>query len=340
MTKNKTLPKKLLSKAIKNHITVISSEYGSYDLCNKICLANYIKNINVTTKPFTVDIDSYYSDFISVTKKYNYTNYPIVNKNDECVGVVRPVDLNDYDKKKVILVDHNNYEQSIEGLSEAEIVEIIDHHNIGSIGTSSPISFISKPVGCTATIIYEQYKRERVEIPKHIAGLLLSAILSDTLLFTSPTTTELDKLVSMELAKIAEVDINEYGKLMLTEASSIKGLSVNELINQDFKSYPISDNLYGIAVITTMDFDEIKNNMDEYITRLNEMSESEYKGVMLFITDILKGGSYIIYNTTSEELVRGAFDLDSIYEGIFIKGLISRKKQIIPALIQEVESDL
>lgn len=340
LTKNKTLPKKLLTKAIKNNITVISSEYGSYDLCNKICLSNYIKNINVTTKPYTIDIDSYYSDFINITKKLNYTNYPIVKKNNECVGVVRLFDSNVFDKKKVILVDHNNYEQSVEGLNEAEIVEIIDHHNIGSIGTSSPISFISRPVGCTATIIYEQYKRERVEIPKHIAGLLLSAILSDTLLFTSPTTTELDKLVCRELARIAEVDIDEYGKLMLTEASSIKGLSVNELISQDFKTYPMNDNLYGIAVITTMDFDEIKNNMDEYINKLNEMSESEYKGVMLFITDILKGGSYVIYNTNSEELIRDAFDLDAVCEGTFINGLVSRKKQIIPALMQELESGI
>ena len=159
-------------------------------------------------------------------------------------------------------------------------------------------------------------------------------------MFTSPTTTELDKLVCRELARIAEVDIDEYGKLMLTEASSIKGLSVNELISQDFKTYPMNDNLYGIAVITTMDFDEIKNNMDEYINKLNEMSESEYKGVMLFITDILKGGSYVIYNTNSEELIRDAFDLENVYEGTFINGLVSRKKQIIPTLMQELESGI
>lgn len=237
-------------------------------------------------------------------------------------------------------MDHNNYEQSIDGLNEAEIVEIIDHHNIGSIGTTSPISFISRPVGCTATIIYEQYRRERVDIPKHIAGLLVSAIISDTLLFTSPTTTELDRLVATELAKKAEIDINEYGKLMLKEASSIKGLSVNELINQDFKSYTINDKPYGIAVITTMDFDEINKNIDEYIKVLDEMSVEEYKGVMLFITDIFKGGSYVIYNTNSEELIKEAFDLENVYEGIFIDELISRKKQILPALMQELESSI
>lgn len=340
LSKNRALPEELMAKVIQNKVTVISSSYGSYDICNKICLSNYIKHINVTKKPFTIDIDGYYSDFINVMKKLNYTNYPIVKKNNECVGVLRLVDVNSYTKKNVILVDHNNYEQSIDGLNEAEIVEIIDHHNIGSIGTTSPISFISRPVGCTATIIYEQYRRERVDIPKHIAGLLVSAIISDTLLFTSPTTTELDRLVATELAKKAEIDINEYGKLMLKEASSIKGLSVNELINQDFKSYTINDKPYGIAVITTMDFDEINKNIDEYIKVLDEMSVEEYKGVMLFITDIFKGGSYVIYNTNSEELIKEAFDLENVYEGIFIDELISRKKQILPALMQELESSI
>lgn len=337
LTKGKQVPKKLLNKAINNKVTIISSSYSSFDLCNKISLSNYIKTINTTTKPYTIDVDSYYSDFISLTKKLNYTNYPIVKKNKECVGVIRLIDASIYDKKKVILVDHNNYEQSVEGLVEAEILEILDHHNIGSIGTNSPISFICRPVGCTATIVYDQYKKERVKVHKEIAGLLLSAIISDTLLFTSPTTTEYDVKAASELASLAHVDMYEYGLEMLKSASSIKGLSVNELINQDFKSYSINDKTYGIAVITTMDFDEIAVNIDSYINRLNEMSDLTFEAVFIFIVDILKQGSYILYNTKSEDLIASAFDINNIKEGIFIKGLMSRKKQILPALMQELQ---
>ena len=199
-----------------------------------------------------------------------------------------------------------------------------------------PISFISKPLGCTATIIYGEYKKERVDIPKDIAGLLLSAILSDTLLFTSPTVTYLDKEAAEDLAKIAKVDIKTYGMSMLKAASSIDGLSVTELINQDFKSYSINDKTYGIAVITTMDYDKIEANIDEYIDKLNEMALNTYEAVLIFITDIVRKGSYVLYNTEAESLISSSFNINAS-EGIFIKGLMSRKKQILPAIMGQLE---
>ena len=245
--------------------------------------------------------------------------------------------MQEYEKEKVILVDHNNYSQSIDGLEEAQILEIIDHHNLGDIGTNNPITFLCKPVGCTATIIYEQFIKERVKIPRDIAGLLVSAIISDTLLFSSPTTTKDDLESAKALAKIAKVDLNEYGIEMLKEASSIKGLTIKELIYQDFKTYSVNDKNYGIAVITTMDFDEIEKDMNKYIEELNEMSSSGFKAVLIFITDILKKGSYILYNETSENLIKSAFNLQNVYEGIFIEGLMSRKKQILPAILKVLD---
>jgi len=332
------VPLELLNKATENKVSIITSSYLSYDLCNKISLANFIETINATNQPTCVNIDDYYTDFLSLSRRYNYTNYPIIKKNGECLGVLKITDASNYDRKKVILVDHNNYEQSVEGLEEAEIVEILDHHNLGSIGTSMPISFTSRPVGCTATIVYDEFKKERVEIPQNIAGLLLSAIISDTLLFTSPTTTFKDKLVASDLSKIAKVDIKDYGIEMLKAASSIKGLSVSELIMQDFKSYSINDKDYGIAVITTMDFDQIEKEIDKYVEKLNEMSQNAYESVLIFITDIMKEGSYILYNDNSKNLLMAAFNLENIYEGIFIPGLMSRKKQILPALMQELDN--
>lgn len=334
---SKVIPQKLLTKAVKNKINIITSKYTAFELCNRISLANYIKTINVTPNPTTIDINSYYTDFLNLSKKLNYTNYPVVKKNRECLGVLKLTDSSTYEKKKVMLVDHNNYEQSIEGLEEAEILEVFDHHNIGNLGTSSPIYFTCRPVGCTATIIYDCFLKEGVECPQDIAGLLLSAIISDTLLFTSPTTTPIDISYAKRLAKLAKVKLEKYGLEMLKAASTIKGLSVTEAINQDFKKYNINDNQYGIANIITMDYDEIAKKLDEYVAKLDEMSKDYYKGVLIFVTDVIKEGSYVLYNKGSEDLVAKAFEIKDIYEGIFIPGLISRKKQMLPAIMKMLE---
>ena len=337
LTRNRVIPKKLLSKAIKNKVSVITSGYSSFELCNKLSLCNYVNILNETTTPKSISTHSFYSDYISQTKKFSFSNYPVINKKNECVGTLRAKDTIDYEKKRCILVDHNNYEQSVDGLNEAEILAVYDHHNIGNIGTTSPIYFTCQPVGCTGTIIYDCYLSEDITIPKNMAGLLLSAIISDTLLFTSPTVTETDKKYARKLAKIAGVNLKDYGMQMLKAASSIKGLSVTELINQDFKSYLINDKQYGIAVITTMEFDEIAKDMDKYIEKLNEMSKGSYKSVFVFIVDILKQGSYILYNEDGEDLIANSFNIENIKEGVFIKDLMSRKKQIIPAIMKQLE---
>lgn len=337
LTRNRVIPTKLLNKAIKNKVNIITSSYSSFELCNKLSLANFISTINETPNPKTVDIHSYYSDFLSLSKKFNYANYPVINANKECLGVIKINEYLTYEKTNVILVDHNNYEQSCEGIEEAEILEIFDHHNIGNIGTNSPIYFTCRPVGCTATIIYNEFIKEKIKIPKKIAGLLLSAIISDTLLLSSPTTTSADAESADALAKLSGVDLKKYGMEMLKAASSIKGLSVTELIMQDFKSYSINDKIYGIAVITTMDFEEINKNISEYVAKLNEMSIIQYESVLIFIVDILKEGSYVLYNDDSKELIEQAFHITNIYEGIFIKDLMSRKKQILPAIMKELE---
>lgn len=334
---NKPLNNKQKKLIVQKNINVIVSPYDILKISKKIILTNFINNIKLTPNPKTVNINSYYTDFLLLSKKANYNNYPIIKDNNVCLGVLKLSDIRNYEKKKVILVDHNNYEQSIDGLEEAEILEIFDHHNLGNIGTTMPIYFNCRPVGSTATIIYDSYKKERIVPPSQIAGLMLSAILSDTLLLSSPTTTDVDIKAAKELAKIAGVDYKQYGMKMLRAASSIKGLSMSELINQDFKTYTVSNNVYGISVITSMDFDVISQDMDKYIERLNEMSKKDFKGVLLFITDVLMQGSYVIYNKGSEELLKTAFNLKSIKEGQFLEGIISRKKQILPALLKELE---
>ena len=253
------------------------------------------------------------------------------------MGVLRLIDCNNYNKKQVILVDHNNYEQSINGLNEAEIIEVVDHHNIGNIGTNAPIYFTCRPVGCTGTIIYDRYKKENVSLPKDMAGLILSAIISDTLLLTSPITTDIDRTFANELADYLDINLETYGLEMLKAGSSIKGLSIDELLNQDFKSYSINNQTYGVAVITTMEFDEIAKNIDDYIAKLDELANSDYAAVFIFSIDIIKQGSFILYNKASESLIANMYNLKEIHQGMFLPGIISRKKQIIPALMKELE---
>ncbi len=337
LTGNHSLPAKLFRKAQKNEVNVIISKYNSLDTANKVILSNRIQSININSKPITINNKDYRTDFIALANKEGHTNYPVVNNKGECLGLLKVTNADNYNKQKVILVDHNSLAQSAIGIEEAEIIEIIDHHNLGAIGTTVPINFRSMPVGCTCTILYNMFVEKKVSIPKHIAGLMLSAILSDTLIFKSPTTTEEDIFAASKLAKLAKVDIDEYGYQMFKAASSIKGIPVSDLINQDFKSYSVGNNSIGISQVMTMDFNDIEDNMDEYIAKLDELSDGNYLCCVLFITDVYKNGSYVIYNSSAKDIVADAFDLKETYEGVYIADLVSRKKQMLPALLEVIQ---
>ena len=243
-------------------------------------------------------------------------------------------DIGHYDKKKVILVDHNNLEQSVPGIDEAEIIEIIDHHNLGAIGTSTPINFRCMPVGCTSTILYGLFKERNVDIPKNIAGLMLSAILSDTLILKSPTTTYLDKEAVLDLSKIAGVDYETYGYQMLKAGSSIKGKSLEDIIYQDYKTYKVGNETLGISQVITMDFDELKPQLKELVEKLNQIAKVNLSTVTLFVTDIIKDGSYVLYNDGAKHIIEDSFDLNEVEEGTFLSKMVSRKKQILPAIME------
>lgn len=336
---NIELDKKILTKAEQNNVNIIATALNSYQIANKIILSNYIKGINTNRNPVTVYNDDYFTDFKTMTHKINHTNYPIINNKNECLGLIRLTGPNEYEKQKVILVDHNNLAQSVDGIEEADILEIIDHHNLGAIGTTVPINFRSKPVGCTATMIYDMFVEEKVPIPKNIAGIMLSAILSDTLLLTSPTTTEDDRFVAVKLSNIAKVDIDNYGTEMLKAASSIAGKSVEELIKMDFKSFVVGSKNLGIGQIMTMDFYTVKEKIDEFVNKLNEMANTNYSNVVIFVTDIIKNGSYVIYDEKSEDIIADSFGIKNIHQGVFLPKLVSRKKQILPSILNTIDTE-
>lgn len=327
-----------LKQAKLNGINVIKTPYDTFVTSRKIGLANYLDNISFLDTVVSFQEEEDVNDFINFASKTKYSNYPVLNKNNECLGILRLSDVNDKKRKQVILVDHNEIVQSVDGIEEADIIEIVDHHKIGTIGTSFPINFRNMPVGSTNTIIAMLYKENHVEIPPHIAGLMLSGIISDTLLFKSPTTTNTDITTVVELAKIANIDYQEYGMEMLKAGSSLKGKTKEEILYTDFKNFTVDDRKIGIGQITTLNIDEIMKEKEEYISLINKVAENnDYEIVALFATDIINNGSYVFYNDRSKDILDNAFNIEHIEQGYYLKDIISRKKQIIPNIINVIE---
>lgn len=331
---NYQLPADLLELAKEHKTNIISTPFLAYKTSNKLRLATNIISVEVNKDPISFKETDYRDDFLETAKKYGHTNYPVVNKENKCLGMLKLIDRDNYEKKPIILVDHNQKTQSVDGIEEAEILEIIDHHNLGTIGTNTPINFRSMPVGCTCTLIYKIFKESLIMIPKNIAGLMLSAIISDTLAFKSPTTTKIDIEIGNKLAEIAGIDIEKYSYEMFKAGSSISGMTYNEIITQDFKSFNIDDVKIGIGQINTMDIEAIQNNKQDYINLLNNYEEFDYKIALFFVTDIIKNGSYIYFNESSKNIIEEVYQLENIEQGTFIPNMVSRKKQMLPGLLE------
>ncbi len=233
----------------------------------------------------------------------------------------------------VVLVDHNEYAQSHDELKEANLVEIVDHHKIGGITTDVPISFRVMPVGCSCTVIYNMFKENNVEIPYNIAGLLLSAILSDTLLFKSPTTTQTDIDACEALNKIVNVDMESYAMEMFKAGTSLDEFSIKEIVNMDFKEFEMSGKRVGIGQVFTLDIDSIFAKKDDFLAYINS---TDYDMLVLAITDIIKEGSYLIYKA-EDKVISQAFNVNA-EQGVFAAGVVSRKKQLVPNLTEAIKN--
>ena len=322
-----------LEMARNNKVNIIRTNHASLETIKKINFCNNIKTIINTTKVHTVYEDEDLSDFINSVSKTKYTYYPIIDREKKCLGIIKFADVGYHNKKKVILVDHNSYEQSVIGLNEAEILEIIDHHNISNIGTTSPINFRNMPVGSTNTIIYLMYKENKIKIPKDMAGLMLSGILSDTLILNSPTTTKTDKDAVNVLSKIAGVDYKKYGFDMISYGTKLVNKTKEEILYTDFKKYPTEEGKIGLGQIYTTNIADIESERDEYLEMLNNISDNnEYKFVALFVTDIIKNGTYVYYSKEAEQILSSAFGTD-IKQGTYLPGILSRKLQILPQIL-------
>lgn len=325
--------------AKENGVNIIRSSYDTYHIAKLISLANFIMTMKKSTKDSVYfDEFTYVDDILDINKKLRHTNYPVVDsKTGKCLGLLKITDLDSKNPKKVILVDHNEKKQSAEGLDEAEIMEIIDHHNLGSITTSNPINFRNMAVGSSCTIVYSLYKERNVEIPKKIAGLMLSGIVSDTLILKSPTTTDIDRKAVEELSKIAGVNYEEYGLNLIKAGTSLDGMEPVDVLYNDFKLYTVDDKTLGIGQFFTTNFDEISKDLENYLSVLDKEAEANnYSLLALYITDIIKNGSYVIYNRKAKDLMDQAYDMD-FKEGEYLQDCVSRKKNVVPVLMASFE---
>ncbi|MDD2504939.1 MAG: putative manganese-dependent inorganic diphosphatase [Bacilli bacterium] len=322
----------------KNKVNVIITPYDTFKISKIISLANPIKTIKRASTAVTFEPMDYLTDFIESSNKLKHTNYPIVNARGICEGMLRVIDTNEITRKDVILVDHNEPNQSVDGLGEANVIEIVDHHNIGNIYTHTPINFRNMSVGSVNTIIYHLFIEQGIKIPSNIAGLMLSGIISDTLLLESPTTTSLDKKVAKELSLIANVNLKKYGVDLLSSGVSKEGYTKEEIIYKDFKNYIAGENKVGIAQVFTTNYNEYQSETLEYVKILNDISKNNnYKVVCLFITDIFNNNSYLIFNESAKKFLEEAYSILELTQGHLLKGVVSRKKQMVPLILSFIE---
>lgn len=337
LTDNVEIKEEHLEKAKENKVNIIRTNKDSFTVSKVINLSNSIGTIIKEDKSKIFKENDYYDDFIEASKKLKHNNYPILDNNNKCLGLIRITEIVKKNNKEVILVDHQEKEQSVIGLDEADILEIVDHHKIGNINTNNPINFRNMTVGSTNTILYFMYDESNVSIPKDIAGIMISGILSDTLCLQSPTTTNLDKKVVESLSKIADVNYEKYALEMFKAGTSLEGLTKEEVIKSDFKSFPVGDDKVAIGQVFTLDVDRIFDELDLYIEKLEEINNKEgYKFIVLAITDILKNGSYILYTSNAKKVLEDIYSLEDIKQGHYVDGLVSRKKQMLPAILEEM----
>lgn len=323
------------AEAEKRDCIIITTPFDTFSVARLINQSMPIKQFMTRKNLVTFDIEDYVDEVKETMSKIRHRDFPIINENGNYVGMISRRNLMNMQKKQVILVDHNEKSQAVDGITEAEILEIIDHHRLGSLETMSPVYFRNQPLGCTSTIIYQMYQEKGVEVPKQIAGLLLSAILSDTLMFRSPTCTSLDKTVAEALAEIAGMDIETHAKNMFQAGSDFKNKTTEEIFYQDFKVFHTDDCDFGVAQISAMsreELDKVGEQLRPFMTQV--LGDKKLDMVYVMLTDILEESSKVIFfGDNAGKILAAAFRKEEREEGILLEGIISRKKQMIPTLM-------
>lgn len=326
---------------------VITTPYDTYTTARLINQSMPISYFMTKENIIEFSEEDYLDDIREIMASKRHRDFPILDSDGKYIGMISRRNLLGAKGKSIILVDHNEKSQAVEGMESADIREIIDHHRLGTVETMSPVFFRNQPLGCTATIIYQMYQENHMEIDKTTAGLLCSAIISDTLLFRSPTCTPIDKAAGLALAQIAGLDIEKYAIDMFSAGSNLKGKSDGDIFYQDFKRFTVGNSVFGIGQITSLNAVELKDlrtRMSAYTEKEREQHEIDMMFFML--TNILTESTDLICTGQgAEQLIANAFhvkdeDMENVsgQTGIVkLPGVVSRKKQLAPQIMMALQ---
>lgn len=331
----------IVEAAERNQCVVIRSSLDTFTVARLINQSIPVKHIMKKENLITFQTDDFTDNIKDIMVKTRHRAFPVVNKHGKYIGTVSRRNLLGMKKKQLILVDHNEKTQAVDNIDAAEILEIIDHHRLGSLETLQPIMFRNQPVGCTATIMYQMYTEKALEISPAIAGLLCSAIISDTLMFRSPTCTSADKMAAGVLALIAGINIEEHAKEMFTAGSNLRGKTAEVIFYQDFKRFTADTVNFGVGQISSMNAEELADLKQRLIPFMqHECGKNGISMVFFMLTNILEECSEIIcYGEGSGRLVEEAFEVKEAQGGYILPGVVSRKKQLIPAFIGTLQQN-
>lgn len=346
VTNGYEVSQKVLEAASQQDVVIISTPYDTFTTARLINQSMPIKHFMTQKNIIHFHMDDYVDEVRDSVSKIRHRDFPVLDENQNYVGMISRRNLMSTQKKKLILVDHNEKSQAVANVEEAEILEIIDHHRIGSLETMAPVYFRNQPLGCTATIIFQMYQEKQLTMSKQIAGLLCSAILSDTLMFRSPTCTPMDKEAAMQLAQIAGIQVEQHAQCMFEAGSNFSNKTEEEILNQDFKIFYFGDISFGVSQISAMsrgELDKVQHRVEPKLPAM--LVEKKVDMFFVMLTDILTETTRLVCcGESAYELAREAYrekeeenpnSEDSVEreDGIVLKGVVSRKKQLIPALM-------
>lgn len=328
---------KIQDMASEKGCVIITTPYDSYTVSRLINQSMPIKYFMRKENLVTFETEEFVEDVQKVMSKERHRDFPVIDEEGKYVGMISRRNLLDMRRKQLILVDHNEKSQAVNGVESAEILEIIDHHKLGDIETIAPVFFRNQPVGCTGTIVYQMYQEYGVDINRKIAGLLCSAIISDTLMFRSPTCTEVDKKSAEALAERAGISIEEHAKNMFKAGSNFASKSAEEIFYQDFKAFNAGSKEFGVGQLSAMseeELQEVKEKLMPYMPQVLE--ERKLDMIYIMLTNILEESSELIYvGAEAREIAENAFHghFEAREDSLWLKGVVSRKKQLIPAFM-------
>ncbi len=321
--------------AEQNGCVIITTSQDTYSVSRQIIQSIPLKYMMRRSNIICFNSEDYTDNIRERMVKHKHRAFPVIDPKGKCIGTISRRNFLGITKKQVILVDHNDLDQAVDNIGNADILEIIDHHRLGDVQTVNPILFRNEPVGCTATILYKIYQEERIEIPPNIAGLLCAAIISDTLMFRSPTCTIIDKMAAGALALIAGIDIERFATEMFSAGSDLKNKSPEEIFYQDFKKFSVGDSSFGVGQISSLvpgELDRLKSKMLAFMR--NECGRNGVSQVFFMLTNIISEQTELLYcGSGSRHLVEEAFKVNAGDESCILPGVVSRKKQLVPKLL-------